>query len=105
MLFEKIDDNAIFIEFCIEFRWFVEFCLQSFLLVAAVVGHRTITQSVLHEVGWKMVLLPIFNEFLPYKGHLEFSGDFFLAEKVSFDRYNFRITRFSARKPKQMKNF
>lgn len=51
MLLEKIDDNAIFIEFCIEFRWFVEFCLQSFLSVAVVVGHRTITQPVLHEVG------------------------------------------------------
>ena len=51
MLFEKIDDNAIFIEFCIEFRWFVELCLQSFLLVAVVVGHCTITQPVLHEVG------------------------------------------------------
>ena len=26
-------------------------------------------------------------------------------EKVSFDRYNFRITRLSAKKPEQMKNF
>ena len=35
-----------------------------------------------------MVYLPIFNGFLPLKGHLEFSGAFFLAEifeKVSFD--------------------
>ena len=42
-----------------------------------------------------MVWLPIFNEFLPFKGHLEFSRAFFLAEifeKVSFDPYNFRIT-------------
>ena len=34
------------------------------------------------------------------KGHLEFSGAFFLAEifeQVSFDPYNFRITRLSAR--------
>ena len=48
-----------------------------------------------------LVLLPIFNGFLPLKGHLEFSGAFFLAEifeKVSFDSYNFRITRLSARK-------
>ena len=26
-------------------------------------------------------------------------------EKVSFDRYNFRITKLSARKSEQMKNF
>ena len=55
-----------------------------------------------------MVQLPIFNGFLPKKGHLEFSGASFLAEifeKVSFDRYNFRITRLSARKSEQMKNF
>ena len=40
-------------------------------------------------------------------GHLEFSGAFFLAEifeQVSFDRYNFRITRLSARKSEQKKN-
>ena len=46
--------------------------------------------------------------FLPLKGHLEFSGAFFLAEifeKVSFDPYNFQITRLSARKSEQMKNF
>ena len=39
------------------------------------------------------------------KGHLEFSGAFFLAEifeKVS-DPYNFRITRLSARKSKQIR--
>ena len=55
-----------------------------------------------------MVKLPIFNGFLPWKSHLEFSGAFFLAEileKVSFDPYNFRITRLSARKSEQMKNF
>ena len=55
-----------------------------------------------------MVLLPIFNGFLPLKGHLEFSGAFFVAgifEKVSFAAYNFRITRLLARKSEQMKNF
>ena len=47
-------------------------------------------------------------EFLPQKGHLEFSGVFFVAEifeKVSFDLYNFLITRLSATKSEQMKNF
>ena len=42
------------------------------------------------------------------KGHIEFSGAFFQAEifeKVSFDSYNFCITRLSARKSEQMKNF
>ena len=51
--------------------------------------------------------IAIFNGFLPQKGHLEFSGAFFLAEifeQVSFDPYNFRITRLSARKSEQMKN-
>ena len=55
-----------------------------------------------------MVKLPIFNGFLPQKGNLEFSGAFFLAEifeKASFDPYNFRITRLSARDSEQMKNF
>ena len=55
-----------------------------------------------------MVKLPIFNGFLTLKGHLEFSGAFFLAEifeKLSFDPYNFRITRLSARNSEQMKNF
>ena len=55
-----------------------------------------------------MILLPIFNGFLPFKGLLEFSGAFFVAEifeKVSFDPYNFRITRSSARKSQQMKHF
>ena len=36
------------------------------------------------------------------------SGAFFLAEifeKVSFDPYNFRITRLSARKSEQVKSF
>ena len=40
-----------------------------------------------------MVLLPIFNGFLPLKGHPEFSGAFFLAkifEKVSFDNAMFK---------------
>ena len=49
-----------------------------------------------------------FNGFLPLKGHLEFSGAFFLGEifeKVSFDPYNFRITRLLARKSEKMKNF
>ena len=52
--------------------------------------------------------MTISDGFLPYKGHLEFSGAFFLAEifeKASFDPYNFRITRLSARKSEQMKNF
>ena len=52
--------------------------------------------------------MPIFNAFLPLKCHLELSGAFFLAkkfEKVSFDPYNCRITRLSARKSEQMKNF
>ena len=57
-----------------------------------------------------MVKLSIFNGFLPLKGHLEFSGAFFVAEifeKLSFDPYNFRITRLSAiaRKSERMKNF
>ena len=49
----------------------------------------------------------IIVHFLRDKGQLEFSGAFFLAEifeKVSFDAYNFRITRRSARKSEQMKN-
>ena len=56
-----------------------------------------------------MVQLPIFNGFLvflPLKGHLEFSGTFFLAEifeKLSFHPYNARITRLSVRKSEQMK--
>ena len=52
--------------------------------------------------------MPIFNGFLPWKGHLEFSGAFFLAEifeNVIFDPYNFRITRLSATMSEQMKNF
>ena len=55
-----------------------------------------------------MVHLPILKGFLPLKGHLEVSGTFFVAEifeKVSFDPYNFRITRLSARKSEQMKSF
>ena len=55
-----------------------------------------------------MVLLPIFNGFLRQKGHLQFWGAFFLPEifeKVTFDPYNFRITRLSARKSEQMKIF
>ena len=43
-----------------------------------------------------------------FNPHLEFSGAFFLAEifeKVSFDPHDFRITRLSARKSEQMKNF
>ena len=55
-----------------------------------------------------MVQLPTFNGFLRLKGHLEFSGAFFLAEifeKLSFDPYNVRISSLSARKSEQMKNF
>ena len=47
-------------------------------------------------------------DFFPQKGHLEFPRAFFLAgifEKVGFDPYNFRITRVSARKSEQIKNF
>ena len=42
------------------------------------------------------------------KGHLELLGAFFRAEifeKVSFDPYNSRITKLSARKSVQIKNF
>ena len=52
-----------------------------------------------------MEYLPIFNGFLPSKGHLEFSGAFFLAEifeKVSFDPYDFGITKLSAGKSEQI---
>ena len=52
--------------------------------------------------------MAIINRFLPQKGHLEFSGAFLLAEifeNVIFDPYNFPITRLSARKSEQMKNF
>ena len=55
-----------------------------------------------------MVQLPILTNFYPKKGHLEFSGAYFLAEifeKISFDPHNFRITRLSAWKSGQMKNF
>ena len=48
------------------------------------------------------------TDYYPKKSHLEFSGAFFLAgifEQVSLDLYNFRITRLSARKSEQMKNF
>ena len=43
-----------------------------------------------------------------WKAPLEFSGAFILAdvfEKVTFDPYNFRITRLSPRKYELMKNF
>jgi len=52
--------------------------------------------------------LPIFNGFLPEKGHLEFSGAIFLAEifeEVGFDAYDVRIVTLSARKSEEMKNF
>ena len=48
-----------------------------------------------------------FHRIFTLKGHLEFSRAFFLAEifeKVSFDPYNFWISRLSARKSEQMKN-
>ena len=47
-------------------------------------------------------------DFYPLKGHLEFSGAFFLAEifeKVSFDPYNFQITRPSDGNPNRWKIF
>ena len=53
-------------------------------------------------------LIAHFQRTSPVKGRLEFSGTFLLAEifgKVSFDPYNFRITKRSARKSKQIKNF
>ena len=40
--------------------------------------------------------MPSFKEFLLWKGHLELLGALLLAEifeKVSFDPYNFRITK------------
>ena len=49
-----------------------------------------------------------FKRIFTLKGHLQFSAAFFLAEifeNVSFDPCNFRITRLSARKSEQMKNF
>ena len=58
--------------------------------------------------GCHVARLMLHQEHPTSKGHLEFSGAFFLAEifeKVSFDPYNFRITRLSARKSEQMKNF
>ena len=51
---------------------------------------------------------PFLTDFFPKKGHLEFSGPFFPAEifqKVSFDPYNFRITRLPARRSEEIKNF
>ena len=51
---------------------------------------------------------PFLTDFLLFKGHLEFLGAFLLAEifeKITFDPYNFRITRLSARKSEQMKHF
>ena len=61
------------------------------------------------HVGSRLIFfLSVVGNFLLLKGHLEFSGAFFLAEifeKVTFDLYNFRITRLSARKSEQMKHF
>ena len=45
---------------------------------------------------------PFLTDFLPSKGHLEFSGAFFLAEifqKVSFDPYTFRSLDFRLGNP------
>ena len=76
-------------------------------------------ESCLNEINhWMMVnrlklnkdkteLLVISAKHLPGP-LLEFSGAFFLAEifeKVSFDPYNFRIIRLSARESEQMENF
>ena len=57
-----------------------------------------------------MVYMPIIflTDFFPKKVTLEFLGAFFLAKifkKVRFDPYNFQITKLSARKSEQMKNF
>ena len=52
--------------------------------------------------------MPIFNGFLPKKGHLEFSGAFFLAEifeNVSFDPYNFGSLEFQLGNPNRSKIF
>ena len=51
-----------------------------------------------------MVELPIFNGFLPLKGHLEIAGAFFLAEILEKVLIPI-ITRLSARKSEQIKNF
>ena len=63
---------------------------------------KKFTSAYLFQIALEIMWLPV------QKGHLEFSGAFFLAyifEKVSFDPYNFRITRLSAGKYEQMKNF
>ena len=67
----------------------------------------------LNQLTYQGYLTLIFGKYLfgrrfEIQNHLEFSGAFFLAEileKVSFDPYNYRITRLSARKSEQMKNF
>ena len=67
-----------------------------------------VTVSAVTITGCHVARLMLHQEHPTSKGHLEFSGAFFLAEifeKVSFDPYNFRITRLSARKSEQMKNF
>ena len=64
--------------------------------------------GVLKKFSKKWYNCPFLTDFYPKKGHLEFSEAFLLAaifEKVSFDPYNFLITRLSARKSEQMKNF
>ena len=53
-------------------------------------------------------IIAYFNGFFTRKRSPRIFGAFFLAEifeKVSFDPYNFRITRPSARKSEQMKKF
>ena len=85
------------------------------------VSHVTTKQKVVDHILWvwgsvpralrargSPAIIPIFNGFLPWKGNVEFSRAFFLAEifeTVSFDPYNFRITRLSAGKSERMKNF
>ena len=67
-----------------------------------------VTVSAVTITGCHVARLMLHQEHQTSKGHLEFSGAFFLAEifeKVSFDPHNFRITRLSARKSEQMKNF
>ena len=64
----------------------------------------------LNQLTYQGYLTLIFGKYLfgrrfEIQNHLEFSGAFFLAEileKVSFDPYNYRITRLSARKFEQI---
>ena len=90
------------------FRFFAIACSQIWICRGT---QRQFLENICSEddLKWyyKMALLPILNGFLHWKGHPEFLGAFsFLAEifeKVSFDPYNFHITRLSARNPNRWK--